>query len=652
MRLTGSTTLAFGTALSLALLAPLGGAQAGKPPRGARLAVVAYHDSRLLTLCPVFGKDVIQSNVLSSDMRAKVSVFYPPTGGQAVAFNQVDEIGTFGRVFLPMPSGRSVAGATAGLPSPSAISELDRLARDLDVERRLIERFRARKTYAIVDAPAQADFVFVAESTYLSLAGGTGDPSLVKPPTGTDSSRHRDPQRIFSDSQSEWNLRTDWRAEPAVAPPPAPPGPPFVGIIGGDRALNWRQSILAIAVPAAVYRQHAGDGSALSSGGVWSGLATEGRATAGKKMAASPEDLVDRFHAGGSRLPDYLPVCAATAGAIRSIDAPAETVPAPAGGAPGLPPDATGLTRPSGARDVTVPRFRSNVTLVTVPLTVSDRNGAIVGNLPISSFHVFEDDVEQKVDRLETGALAADLALLIDSSAGMRQPRESIRSSAEAFGTAMRAADRAMVVKFASRVQVLSEPTRDRLALRAALAAPGPGGGTRLYDALALVAADRLIAMDGRKAVVLLTDGLDTQSQLTNEAGALAAMEAIDAPAYVIRYETPDASSFIPTGAYGIRRWLIPFSEPGAEDKARAAADAFLVRLVSGTGGQLYAARADAEAHEMIAHIAEALSNQVVLAYYPANDRLDGTYRRIRVAVDCEGCTVRARTGYRAGLPR
>jgi len=54
----------------------------------------------------------------------------------------------------------------------------------------------------------------------------------------------------------------------------------------------------------------------------------------------------------------------------------------------------------------------------------------------------------------------------------------------------------------------------------------------------------------------------------------------------------------------------------------------------------------------MIAHIAETLSNQLVLRYYPANDRLDGTYRRIRVAVDCEGCTVRARTGYRAGFPR
>ncbi|RPJ68881.1 MAG: VWA domain-containing protein [Acidobacteria bacterium] len=610
MRLTGSTPLAFGTALSLALLSPLGTSQAGKPPRGARLAVVAYHDSRLLTLCPVFGKDVIQSNVLSSGMKAKVSVNYPPTGVQSIAFNQLD--GLFGRISLPFPAGRSTAGGPGGLALPPATSELDRLARDLDLEQRLAERFRSRKTYTILGDPSEADFVFLAESTYVSLSGGTGGAS----------------------------------------------GASFSGIIGGDRPRNWRESILAIAVPGAFYRQHAGDGSTLSSGRTWSGLAVAGRPIADGRptstiKAASPEDLVDRFHDGGAGLPDYLPVCAATTGTIRSIHDPAESIPALAGEAPGVRPDATGGARPARAGDAAaLPRFRSSVTLVTVPVAVTGANGAVVGDLPLSSFRVFEDDVEQKVDRLDRGSVATDIALLIDSSAGMREPRESIRSSAAAFATALRAADRAMVVKFGSQIQVFSELTGDRAGLQAALAAAGPGGGTRLYDALALVAADRLSRMDGRKTVVVLTDGRDTQSQLTDMTGALAAMEAIDAPVYVIRYETPDASSLIPPGAYGIRRWLVPFADPGAEGEARAAADAFLLQLASRTGGQLYAARADAQVPEMIAHIAEALSDQVVLGYYPANDKLDGTYRRIRVAVDCEGCTVRARTGYRAGVPR
>jgi hypothetical protein len=66
----------------------------------------------------------------------------------------------------------------------------------------------------------------------------------------------------------------------------------------------------------------------------------------------------------------------------------------------------------------------------------------------------------------------------------------------------------------------------------------------------------------------------------------------------------------------------------------------------------VYAARPDADVPEMLAQIARELSSQLILGYYPANDMLDGAYRRIRVTVDCDGCTVRARAGYRAGVMR
>ncbi len=85
---------------------------------------------------------------------------------------------------------------------------------------------------------------------------------------------------------------------------------------------------------------------------------------------------------------------------------------------------------------------------------------------------------------------------------------------------------------------------------------------------------------------------------------------------------------------------------------ARAAADEFLMRLGSGSGGRLYAARPDANVPEILAQIGLELSSQLILGYYPANDTLDGAYRRIRVTADCDGCTVRARSGYRAGAVR
>jgi hypothetical protein len=108
----------------------------------------------------------------------------------------------------------------------------------------------------------------------------------------------------------------------------------------------------------------------------------------------------------------------------------------------------------------------------------------------------------------------------------------------------------------------------------------------------------------------------------------------------------------VPPGGFGVKRWLIPPEEPEKAEEARADADRFLVRLSAGSGGRLLAARPDADVPEMLAQIGQELSSQLVLGYYPANGTLDGTYRRIRVTADCDGCSVRARTGYRAGVMR
>ena len=641
MSLRTSVLAACSIALAAAFLPGIAAAPQEKPARGARIAVAAYHDSRLFTLCPVFGKDVIESNLWMSGMKAKVTVFYPPTGGQAISLHF--DADRHARAMLPLPAeaGRDV---------------LDRLARDVGVERRLIDEFRARKVYAVVDSPAEADFVFVAESTYIAMAYGTADPPAPRAmPAG--SAGRDSPARIFSDAESEWNRRYNWREDmknppPGHAqPPPPPPLPTLIGVIGGDRHPNWRQSMLAVVVPAAAYRQHAGDGAALAAASVWSGIATEEtrpRADNSRTMGAtSPEALAGQFHAKGSGLPVYLPVCAATAGTIRSIgDAPESAAARPS--EEPVPAVPRNVETPATGR----PRFTSDITLVTVPVTVTGRDGQPVRDLPPSAFRVFEDDVEQKVERLDSGIVPSDVALLVDTSSSMRAVREAVRSSAPAIAAALRAADRAMVVSVDRRIRVLSDFTRDREVLQRALARVGPGGGTRLYDGLALVAVDRLSGIEGRKAIVLLTDGVDTQSQLTDAGGALAAIEASNTPVFVVRYETEDAGSFVPPGGFGVRRWLIPPDGPEKAEAARAAADEFLVRLSSGSGGRLYAARPDADVPEMLAQIARELSSQLILGYYPANDMLDGAYRRIRVTVDCDGCTVRARAGYRAGVMR
>jgi VWFA-related protein len=231
----------------------------------------------------------------------------------------------------------------------------------------------------------------------------------------------------------------------------------------------------------------------------------------------------------------------------------------------------------------------------------------------------------------------------------MRVASEGIRAAAIALVDALRPSDRAMVVSFDNRIRVLSEFTSDRAELQRAISQLRPRALTRLYDALTLAVLDRINVVESRKAIVLFTDGVDTGSQLTNAAGAVAAIDTSNVAVYVIRYDTSDSAALVPTTSAVAQQWLAMPDDTQKNPQALAAADQFLGRLAAESGGRMYLARPDASVREMLAQISQELSRQYVLCYYPANDKLDGTYREIRVTVDRPDQTVRARTGYRAG---
>lgn len=677
--------------MAAAAVTTLLSADQAKLPQGTRVAVVAIHDSRLLTLCPVIGRHVVNSNVASSAMKAEASVAYPPDGSQSIGVRSGDSLV---RVSLPMPG--SVTSDTAPPTAAPAVRDLERLARDPDVQARAERQFRALKKYTVVDSPAEADLVFLVESQYVPLAT-----SVTQLPPRQDGDRAQGgdtanrASRIFADTESEWRRRM-WLdrddptapAGPGTAPPgPWPPRPDnpaarqgsfvILGVRGGDRFATWRESSVAIAVPADAYRQHIGDGAALSAARVWQGisgvhnvrrrwedlsqaerdrlnyknLTQEQRDRGpggGSVRAASPEALVDMFHGKGERMPADLPVCAATMGTVPAVGDPVATpalIPSPATTAPLEPaPAAPAAVAPGDAA-----RFRSNITLVTVPITVTDADGRRITDLPLSAFHIVEDGIEQKVDRVEAGTEPAHIALLIDTSSGMRTVIEGIRTVARSLARALRPDDQAMVLSFDGRIQVRSEFTLDRAATERAIGQLRQRGQTRLYDAVTLAVMDRLNRIDHRKAIVLVTDGVDTGSQLTDAAGALAAVDTSNVGVYVVRYDTSDAPGpSLPTSVAG-QPWRLAVEETQTKADARGAGDRFLERLAAGSGGRLYMARPTVDPRELVEQVSQDLSQQYVLYYYPSNATLDGTYREIRVTVDRPGVTVRARTGYRAG---
>ncbi|HWT01648.1 MAG TPA: VWA domain-containing protein, partial [Pyrinomonadaceae bacterium] len=181
---------------------------------------------------------------------------------------------------------------------------------------------------------------------------------------------------------------------------------------------------------------------------------------------------------------------------------------------------------------------RVNTTLVSIPVTVMDRNGRFIPNLSQQDFRIYEDGVEQQVAYFASVEKPFTVALVIDTSASTRFRMEEIQDAAMAFVNQLRQDDRVIVVSFDEEVRVLAQATNDRARLRDAIRRTRTGGGTKLYDAVDLVINRLLSREQGRKAVVLFTDGVDTTSTRANYQSNVRDAEELDALIYPVQYDT------------------------------------------------------------------------------------------------------------------
>jgi VWFA-related protein len=180
--------------------------------------------------------------------------------------------------------------------------------------------------------------------------------------------------------------------------------------------------------------------------------------------------------------------------------------------------------------------FRSSLDLVSVAVVVRGPDGRLVPNLRASDFEVFDSGASKQIVQFQTGEDAdARLALLVDSSGSMvlGARRERSRLATDLLVAGFRGRDAASVFSFDSHVRRLTPFTRDRDTLRAAVTSVEPWGMTSLYDAIATTV--RTVTNDAprARAVLLLTDGMDTGSVVSPDDAANAAA-ALDIPIYVL----------------------------------------------------------------------------------------------------------------------
>jgi VWFA-related protein len=336
------------------------------------------------------------------------------------------------------------------------------------------------------------------------------------------------------------------------------------------------------------------------------------------------------------------------------------------------PPPAS--QQPTGPQEVDAGDIiRVNTTLVTIPVSVMDRDGRYVPNLQKEDFRLWEDGVEQQVAFFSSVDKPFSVVLMLDTSPSTQFRLEDIQDAAISFVNQLRSDDKVMVVSFNDDIRVLCDLTTDRSKLERAIRRAHTGDGTRLYDAVDAVINRDLSRIQGRKAIVLFTDGVDTTSRRASYESTLTDAQELDALIYPVQYDTSrdvvmqnpyptmpdDIFGQILGGIFGGGRGGrrgggggYPRGggyPPGGRGRIRndyELADRYLRELADNTGGRQYHAETLQNMAAAFANVAEELRRQYSIGYYPKNQGQPGQRRQITVRANEPNLAVRARDSY------
>jgi VWFA-related protein len=285
-------------------------------------------------------------------------------------------------------------------------------------------------------------------------------------------------------------------------------------------------------------------------------------------------------------------------------------------------------------------QIRVGTTVVSLYATVRDNHKKIVPNLEQSDFHIFEDNVEQKVAFFsKEKTLPLTMGMLLDTSGSEEFMIGAEQQAAVQFlQRVMQKKDEAMLITFDLDIDLLADWTSDQSDLDHAIrrarintgggggpVTPGPfpgsgGGGTHFYDAVYLACHDKMASEAGRKALIILTDANDEGSDMKLK-DAIEAAQRADTVVHVLLV----ADRRFGPANYGAAK-----------------------QLADETGGRAIDVHNEKDLLGAFDEISDELRSEYSLGYYPTNSKLDGTYRKIRVEVSNKDDKVLARKGYYA----
>ena len=266
------------------------------------------------------------------------------------------------------------------------------------------------------------------------------------------------------------------------------------------------------------------------------------------------------------------------------------------------------------------PTFRSGARIVPLYVTVTDAEKRLVPDLVAEDFQILEDDKPRKTELFQHETLPISVVVMLDTSGSMTLALDDVKAGAEQFLLRLLPDDRATVGAFNDTIEFShSELIGDRDELIDALKELDFGYPTRLYDAID-ASLEHLKGIEGRKVVVVFTDGEDTASRIGSG-------KVIDR-----------------ARAEGVMIYGIGLETSIMGGRVRSKPDRILKKLAEDTGGGYFELKRNSELNSTFTRVAQELHSQYVLGFVP--ERLDGKVHKLDVQVKQPGMSARSRKTY------
>lgn len=301
--------------------------------------------------------------------------------------------------------------------------------------------------------------------------------------------------------------------------------------------------------------------------------------------------------------------------------------------------------------------IRVDSSIVRLNVGVVDQRGRPITNLERSNFELFEDGVKQEITRFEPSDAPFSVVIILDMSGSTLGFRQVIKTSAIRFVDALSSNDRVAVVEFYDRVNLRNDFTSDRATVLHSIDAANGRGKTQLYKALDFSLDKLAKEKSRRKAIIVLTDGVDTAVR-DKDREFLERLSDGQVPSAI----KPEASEILEriltrSDMQGVTIYplALPTGDPArlADPTPRqvamfVAARARLQIVADRTGGTLNSINRLEEMGRLYSEVAADLRTLYTIEYQPANDKRDGKWRSIRIDVRNPDLISRTRQGYYA----